>query len=132
MGCNQGEFPDIGWCWTCPSGAVRDVAHIESNRACVVPARTEVRNATLIGRVACGRLDFFWEFGLNPWDMAAGALLVREAGGIVTDMHGGPLNLRGQHVLADNTLLHAEVLELFAEIFAGKQRVPIPVLPQKL
>lgn len=57
VGCNQGEFPDIGWCWTCPSGAVRDVAHIESNRACVVPASTEVRHARLIGPVACGRLD---------------------------------------------------------------------------
>ena len=57
VGCNQGEFSDIGWCWTCPSGAVRDVAHIESNRACVVPAKTELRHATLIGRVACGRLD---------------------------------------------------------------------------
>ena len=81
--------------------------------------------------VACGRLDFFWEFGLNPWDMAAGALIVREAGGTVTDMHGAPLNLRGPHVLADNTLLHDEVVALFAEIFAGKQPVPMPVLPQE-
>ncbi len=38
--------------------------------------------------VACGRLDGFWEFGLQPWDMAAGALLIEEAGGIVADMHG--------------------------------------------
>jgi hypothetical protein len=57
VGCNQGEFPDLGSCWTCPAGAVRDVAHIESNRACVVPSRTEVRHAALLGRVACGRLD---------------------------------------------------------------------------
>jgi myo-inositol-1(or 4)-monophosphatase len=76
--------------------------------------------------VACGRLDFFWEFGLNPWDMAAGILLVREAGGICTDMRGQPVNLRGPHVLADNGALHAEVLELFGEIFAGKQRVKMP------
>src|SRR6266446_1444080 len=40
--------------------------------------------------VACGRLDAFWEFGLKPWDMAAGALLVREAGGSVSDMRGDP------------------------------------------
>src|SRR5438477_13206689 len=40
--------------------------------------------------VACGRLDGFWEFGLNPWDMAAGTLLVREAGGACTDMRGAP------------------------------------------
>jgi len=79
--------------------------------------------------VACGRLDFFWEFGLNPWDVAAGALLVREAGGTVTDMHGAALDLRGPHILADNGLLHAEVLGLFDEIFAGKQPVPMPELP---
>ena len=79
--------------------------------------------------VACGRLDFFWEFGLHPWDMAAGILLVREAGGLCTDMHGAPPDLRGPHILADNAVLHAEVLELFEEIFAGKQRVPLPVLP---
>jgi myo-inositol-1(or 4)-monophosphatase len=78
--------------------------------------------------VACGRLDLFWEFSLNPWDMAAGALLVREAGGVVTDMHGGAFNLKGDQVLADNGSLHQETLELFAEIFNGKYRVPLPQL----
>jgi myo-inositol-1(or 4)-monophosphatase len=76
--------------------------------------------------VACGRLDFFWEFALKPWDVAAGSLLVREAGGLCTDMSGEPLDLRGAHILADNERLHAEVLDLFAEIFAGQQRVPLP------
>src|SRR3984885_14547022 len=76
--------------------------------------------------VACGRLDAFWEFGLNPWDMAAGVLLVREAGGTVSDMHGGPFDLRGKHVLADNTLVHEETVELFAEIFGGSYRTPLP------
>jgi myo-inositol-1(or 4)-monophosphatase len=79
--------------------------------------------------VACGRLDLFWEFSLNPWDMAAGVLLVREAGGTVTDMHGGPFDLRGKHVLADNTLVHEETVELFAEIFAGHCRTPLPEMP---
>jgi len=76
--------------------------------------------------VACGRLDFFWEFQLKPWDMAAGCLLVREAGGVCTDMRGAPLDLNGPHVLADNGALHAAVVELFGEIFAGKQREPLP------
>jgi len=76
--------------------------------------------------VACGRLDLFWEFHLNPWDMAAGALLVREAGGMCTDMHGAALDLRGPHILADNGGVHAEVLERFAEVFAGRYRCPIP------
>jgi len=76
--------------------------------------------------VACGRLDAFWEFGLNPWDMAAGILLIREAGGTCTDMHGAPLDLRGPTLLADNTAVHAEIVGLFAEIFAGKFRFPLP------
>ena len=76
--------------------------------------------------VACGRLDLFWEFTLNPWDMAAGVLLVREAGGTVTDMRGAPLDLRGPHVLADNGAVHEETVQLFAEIFAGRYRTPLP------
>ncbi len=80
--------------------------------------------------VACGRLDAFWEFGLNPWDMAAGVLLIREAGGVCTDMHGGPLNLRGPHVLADNGAVHAPMVELFSEIFAGRFRFPLPEMRQ--
>ena len=76
--------------------------------------------------VACGRLDAFWEFGLNPWDMAAGILLIREAGGTCTDMYGAPLDLRGPTLLADNTAVHAEIVALFAEIFAGKFRFPLP------
>ncbi|HEY1756521.1 MAG TPA: inositol monophosphatase family protein [Bryobacteraceae bacterium] len=79
--------------------------------------------------VACGRLDLFWEFSLNPWDMAAGVLLVREAGGTVTNPRGGPFDLRGGHVLADNTLVHAETIELFTEIFQGKYRTPLPEMP---
>lgn len=76
--------------------------------------------------VACGRLDAFWEFGLNPWDVAAGLLLIAEAGGALSDMHGGPVELRGPHLLADNGLIHSATLQLFAEIFAGSYRVPLP------
>jgi myo-inositol-1(or 4)-monophosphatase len=79
--------------------------------------------------VACGRLDVFWEFGLNPWDMAAGILLIREAGGACSNMRGGALDLRGPHILADNGAVHQTVLDLFAEIFAGQYRYPIPGLP---
>lgn len=81
--------------------------------------------------VACGRLDLFWEFELNPWDMAAGVLLVREAGGVCTDMRGDPFHIRGPHVLADNGSLHAEVVGLFQRIFAGDFPVPLPEIPRK-
>jgi len=77
--------------------------------------------------VASGRLDLFWEFGLKPWDMAAGALLVREAGGRVSDMKGAPHNINtSPHLLADNGALHDAALEFLAEIFQGNFRVPMP------
>jgi myo-inositol-1(or 4)-monophosphatase len=77
---------------------------------------------------ACGRVDFFWEFQLNPWDIAAGILLIREAGGTCSDMRGGPVSLRADNLLVDNTLLHEEALELFAEVYAGKYRAALPEL----
>lgn len=64
--------------------------------------------------VACGRFDAFWEFGLKSWDTGAGVLLVEEAGGVVTDLHGGPYRLGGPHVLATNGRVHAEVQEVAA------------------
>lgn len=76
--------------------------------------------------VACGRLDLFWEFSLNPWDMAAGVLLVKEAGGAVSGMHGEPFDLRGKHVLVDNASLHQEIVTLFSEVFQGHYPVSLP------
>ena len=78
--------------------------------------------------VACGRLDAFWEFGLKTWDMAAGTLLVTEAGGRCSDMNGGPARLGVEQLLTSNGAIHQETLELFGEIFRGQFRVPIPSL----
>jgi myo-inositol-1(or 4)-monophosphatase len=79
--------------------------------------------------VASGRLDFFWEFGLKPWDMAAGALLVREAGGRVSDMRGAGHSITASdHLLADNGLLHEQVLAIFEKIFAGDFPVQMPTI----
>ena len=77
---------------------------------------------------ACGRLDAFWEFGLNPWDMAAGLLLIEEAGGKYSGMHGEPHRLQGGDVVADNGLIHDEIVGLFEEIFSGQYRVPMPAI----
>lgn len=60
--------------------------------------------------VACGRYEGFWEFGLKPWDMAAGALLIQEAGGMVSDISGGQSFLESGHILAGNPKIHAEML----------------------
>jgi len=78
--------------------------------------------------VASGRLDGFWEFGLNSWDMAAGILLIAEAGGKCSDMKGGSVSLRGPHLLADNGLVHQQIVDLFGEVFRGEYRHPIPVI----
>jgi myo-inositol-1(or 4)-monophosphatase len=78
--------------------------------------------------VACGRLDGFWEFGLKPWDMAAGRLLVAEAGGRVSDMRDRPHDFNSPHLLADNGHLHEQIVEIFGEVFEGRYRVPLPVI----
>lgn len=66
--------------------------------------------------VAMGRFDSFWEYGLNPWDTAAGVVLVEEAGGKISDMQGRPYVLGGASILASNGLIHEEMLRVVAEI----------------
>lgn len=65
--------------------------------------------------VAAGRYDGFWERDLSPWDMAAGIVLVREAGGTVTDLRGGEGMLGGAGLLAANTDLHGPLLALLSK-----------------
>jgi myo-inositol-1(or 4)-monophosphatase len=62
-----------------------------------------------LASVAAGRFEGFWEFGLKPWDTAAGVLLVEEAGGKVTDFSGQPYRLGGPVILATNGLIHDEM-----------------------
>src|SRR5437867_11413212 len=78
--------------------------------------------------VSAGRLEAFWEFGLNPWDVAAGTLLVTEAGGRCSDMKGGVHNMQSPHLLTDNGAIHQETLDLFTEVFGGRVREPMPVI----
>jgi len=76
--------------------------------------------------VAAGRFDGFWEFNLNPWDTAAGVLLVEEAGGRVTDFSGGPFQIASRETLASNGLIHDALLAEFEAIFAGRGLEPLP------
>jgi myo-inositol-1(or 4)-monophosphatase len=62
--------------------------------------------------VAAGRLDGFWEMGLKPWDMAAGALLVREAGGLVADFSGEQNYLKNGNIIAANTAVFDELRKI--------------------
>jgi myo-inositol-1(or 4)-monophosphatase len=76
--------------------------------------------------VAAGRMEGFWEFNLNPWDTAAGILLVEEAGGQVTDFSGQPYRIDSREILASNSKIHPELLALFSDMFAGRNLSPIP------
>lgn len=82
-----------------------------------------------LSNVACGRLEAFWEFGLKPWDLAAGKLLIAEAGGTVTEMKGGAHTMQSPTILGSNGLIHDELLTLVGEVFRGEYRVPLPSMP---
>lgn len=67
--------------------------------------------------VACGRFDAFYEYGLNPWDVAAGIIIVKEAGGNCTDFKGGSNMLYGEQILATNPNIYDEIFEHIAPHF---------------
>jgi myo-inositol-1(or 4)-monophosphatase len=71
-------------------------------------------------------VDGYWEFNLNPWDTAAGALLVLEAGGSMVRFDGTPFRLDSEEVLATNGLLTGEILGFFNDMFAGREIEPVP------
>jgi myo-inositol-1(or 4)-monophosphatase len=76
--------------------------------------------------VASGRFDGFWEFNLNPWDTAAGVLIVEEAGGKVTRFDGSPFEIDSRETVASNGLIHDALVKEFEEIFAGRGLEPLP------
>ncbi len=112
---------DLGW-------ARRQAARLECLRAADVlgprlgSARTMGSAALGLAAVAAGWEEIFFHAELAPWDMAAGALLVREAGGMVTTIAGGVWDVWAGGILASNGLLHEEVLRLLAQ--SGAPRVP--------
>jgi myo-inositol-1(or 4)-monophosphatase len=79
-----------------------------------------------LASVACGRLDAFWEFNLNPWDTAAGSVLVEEAGGKITRFDGSPWLLDSKETLATNGLVHQDFIDLMREIFEGRDMPELP------
>jgi myo-inositol-1(or 4)-monophosphatase len=96
----------------------RDMEHLEvfiNTFRAILPQVSGVRRAGSasldLAHVACGKLDGFWEFGLSPWDMAAGALLIEEAGGLVGDLCGGPLRLENGHIAVGTPKVYTELLK---------------------
>jgi myo-inositol-1(or 4)-monophosphatase len=89
----------------------RDFATFTMNAQAV---RRDGSAAIDLAYVACGRFDGFWEDGLNPWDMAAGVLLIQEAGGRVSNFDDGQLSIYTKKVVASNGLVHESILNLLA------------------
>ncbi len=81
-----------------------------------------------LASVAAGRLDGFWEFNLNPWDTAGGVVLVREAGGTLSDFSGGPFQIASHEVLASNGRIHASLLREFQAVLEGRGLEELPSL----
>lgn len=75
---------------------------------------------------AAGRYDGYWEFNLNPWDTAAGVLIVSEAGGIVTDLDGGAFDIASKEVVASNGILHPALLHELQAVMAGEGMEELP------
>jgi myo-inositol-1(or 4)-monophosphatase len=93
-----------------------------ANFANVVQAIRRDGSAALdLCSVACGRFDGYWEMKLSPWDIAAGGLMVTEAGGTVTAFNGAPLDITTGEILASNTLIHNEMMEVLAQ---ARQNTP--------
>jgi myo-inositol-1(or 4)-monophosphatase len=68
-----------------------------------------------LAHVACGRFDGFWELGLKPWDLAAGCLLIQEAGGLVTDLDDAQSFMESGNIIAANPAIHPQMLEIISK-----------------
>ena len=106
--------------------------YLETMRA-LVPRSAGVRRAGAaaldLAYVAAGRLDGFWEFGLEPWDMAAGVLLIREAGGMVTDADGDEHYMESGNIITGTPKVLRELVRVIKPIRAARGRHSRPELP---
>ena len=81
------------------------------------PVNDDCSAAIDLAYVACGRFDAFYEYSLNPWDVAAGAIIVKEAGGSVKDFEGGENYMFGREILASNLHVESELLNRIKQSF---------------
>ncbi|HTA38608.1 MAG TPA: inositol monophosphatase family protein [Candidatus Acidoferrales bacterium] len=98
-----------------PSDYERNAAQFRAASGRAQGVRRDGSAALDLAYVACGRFDGFWEFDLAPWDVAAGTLLVREAGGRVSQVDGSPARLDSPSILATNARIHEEVSAVLVE-----------------
>ena len=99
-----------------PANFERNAGHFAAASHTAQAVRRDGAAALDLAYVAAGRFDAFWEFGLHAWDVAAGTLIVREAGGMVTRVDGAAAALDAGSILASNGRVHDEMRELFQDI----------------
>ncbi|MBP1155785.1 MULTISPECIES: inositol monophosphatase family protein [unclassified Paenibacillus] len=105
------------------TGLMSSPEYREMNLGSMVPMGKQFRAIRVFGSaalhmayVACGRFGAFWQYGLNAWDMAGGIVLVKEAGGMVTDIKGGTYRLSDQHIICSNVKVHSTVISCLQPI----------------
>ena len=99
-----------------PAGYARNGRHFAALSGVAQAVRRDGSAALDLAFVAAGRFEAFWEWDLRPWDVAAGALLVEEAGGRAGAILGGPLDLDTGSILASNGAVHEEMERLLAAV----------------
>lgn len=100
-------FPYDAW-----SNPANNAAEVERFVKSTISLRSDGSAALDLCHIACGRLDGYWELDLGPWDMAAGSLIVQEAGGMVTQVNGEPFHHSKRSILANNGLIHQSMVDL--------------------
>lgn len=109
----QKALLDTGFAYNVSEGEVcNNVVHFASFLTSARAIRRDGAAAADLCYVACGRFDGFWELFLKPWDMAAGKLIILEAGGKVSSFDGSPFDLYGTEILASNGAIHSQMIEV--------------------
>jgi myo-inositol-1(or 4)-monophosphatase len=94
---------------------VNNIDHFVSFLYETQAVRRDGSAALNLSYVAAGRFDGFWELKLNPWDTAAGMLIVTEAGGVTSDFSGKPFDIYAGQIVASNGLIHQDMLRVLRE-----------------
>jgi myo-inositol-1(or 4)-monophosphatase len=111
-----------GFPYDCASDPANNFANFIAFQKAARGIRRAGAAALDLAYVAAGRLDGFWELKLKPWDVAAGVLLVREAGGAVTTFDGSPYDIFNDHIVASNGQIHGEMTALLTSV--GQEEKP--------
>lgn len=113
----------VGAALTCtgfhPADYARNGSYFERMSGRAQAVRRDGSAALDLAFVAAGRFDAFWEFDLHSWDVAAGTILIREAGGRVTAADGAEFHVDGRSILATNGAVHEEMLQILKEAAPG-------------